>query len=153
MSEEAPKYIRKLEEDIDNLRRETNERIEFLGERIGSTLWLLYRIFCAVVNFMSSTMPRTKETVIAEYRFLREFYQIFMEWSPEEKIRSEFNTSFKDQLTKILRGAGVITFDDMIDVLLRGLGRDLTRKLVSPDTIAEVWGAKALERFKEMLFE
>ena len=153
MSEEAPKYIRKLEEDIDNLRRETNEKIEVLGKRVGSTFILFYNIFNAVVKFISSITPRTKATVIAEYRFVREFYEILMEWSPEDKLRLKFTSSLKDLLTDILRGASRIPFDDMLDVLLRGLGVDLTREFVSPDIIAEVWGAKALEKFKEMITE
>ena len=157
MSEKAPKYISKLEEHIDqsveNLRRETNEKIESLQKYVGSTLKFSYALFSAVTRFMSSTTPRTKETVIAEYRFVREFYEALMEWSPEEKIKSELTPLFKDLLTDILRGTGVIPFDEMVDVLLRGLGRDLTRKLVSSNIIAEVWGAKALERFKGMLSE
>lgn len=151
LSEEEPKYIRVLEDDIERLRRETNQKIEDLGKRIGSTLMLFYTMFSAFAHFVSSTTPRTKVTVIAEYQFMRKVYHGLIEWSPEEKIKSELTTSFKDLVTNVLRGASAIPFDDMIDVLLRGLGVDLTRKFVSPKVIAEVWGVKALKKFKEMI--
>lgn len=150
MSEE-PKYIRKLEEDIENLRRETKTEMESLRKQVASEFMLFYQFFRAVVNFISSTTPRTKEKVIAEFRFMREFHQAIMQWGPEEEMKSEITNDFKALLVDTLRSGASIPFDDMVDVLLRGLGRDLTSEWISKNLIAELWGAKALERFNEML--
>lgn len=151
LSDKEPKYIHVLEKDIERLRTETNQEMEELRNRIESTFELFYTMFSAFADFVTSTTPKTKATVIAEYRFVRKLYHGLTELSPEEKIKAKLTTSFKDVITNVLRRASAIPFDEMIDILLRGLGIELTRKFVSPHLIAEVWGVRALEKFKEVI--
>ena len=154
LSEKGPNFvIRKLEEDIDNLRRETNEKIEGLEKHFGLAIMAVFKLFRAMANFLSSTTPNTKETAIANFQFMRDCYLGLAKLAIEEEMKRDLITDFKEVLTNVLRGSDRIPFDDMIDLLLRGLGMDLTREWVSPNVIAEVWGAKALEKFKEMLSE
>jgi len=58
--------------------------------------------------------------------------------------------NLKGLLEAILR-TNLISFDEMVDVFLMDVGRDLTRELVSPNLIAELWGLSALQRFNEII--
>jgi len=149
--------VRMLEEEIERVRRESDEKIGQLKKGIASIFAFYYDLLGATLEFISSTTPRTRESVIAEYRFVRAFYKASMKLAHEladEETRSKMITSVKDVLKNVLKGASsVLSFDEMIDVLLRGLGKELTRELVPPDLIAELWGVNAYERFKKIISE
>jgi hypothetical protein len=155
LSEETPKYIRKLEEDVENLRTETNAKIEDLTKKVASVIEICLSLIGKVADYTSSVSPKTQENTIAQYRFLREVYRLFTDWefSKETGMQSTIDVSFKGALSDELKRSATVPFDNVIDVLLRGLGTDMVRRLVSPDLIAEFWGAQALERFKKMLSE
>lgn len=155
MSEETPKYIHKLEEDIENLRTETNAKIENLTKIVASVLDICLSLIGKVADYTSSVSPKTQVNTLAKYLFLREVYRLFAEWefSKEKNMQSTIDASFKQALSNELKMSAAVPFDNIIDVLLRGLGTDMVRKFVSPDLIAEIWGAQALERFKKMLSE
>jgi len=145
--------VRKLEQDIENLRSETNEKMESLKKHFGSAIIAVFVLFKATVHFVTSTTSHTMETAIAILHFMKDCYLGLAKLATEEEMKGDLSTDFKEVLTNMLRESASIPFDDMIDLLLRGLGMDLTKKWVSPNVIADIWGANALEKFKKMLSE
>ena len=77
----------------------------------------------------------------------------------EEGLKTNLITSTTEisriSMKEVLNGLSSLkfSFDETMDVLLRGLGRDLVKELVSPGLIAELWGFSALEKFNKTVQE
>lgn len=154
MSGEAPKYIRKLEEDMENLRQDVNKKIKDLRKETSDFFQVSMTIAEALSHLIMSTMPNTRENLIATFRYPAEIVKEIKKLPIKEKMKTNILSSLERHLKgRMEQNLRNFSFDEAMDLLLRGFGKDLTKKLVSPDLIAEIWGFSALEKFNKFMEE
>ena len=155
---EKDKWIRKLEEDIDDLRRETDRKIETLRKMNLDGFAITMMLTDALHALIMDVAPSEKG-ILAQLRFIKEITDETKKLDIEEGLKTYLITSTaeisRSTMEMALRSLASMKFpfNKMMDLLLRGLGRDLVKQLVSPDLIAELWGFPSVETFKKTISE
>ena len=151
-------WIRKLEEEIDDLRQETDRKIETQRKTI-SDIFEVTMMFTDALHTLIISTASGKETFVPHLRFIRQIADETKKLDIDEGLKRIFikgtNETIRISVERILRELSSlkISFDKMIDLLLRGLGMDLVKQSVSPDLIAELWGFPAVETFRRTIQE
>lgn len=65
---------------------------------------------------------------------------------------SELKNNLRIRIEKTLKDMHrLVSFDEMMDTFLEGLGRKLVREMISSDLASELYGLSALEKFNTII--
>jgi len=151
-----PKFWENIEEDIEKIEEELppDRKIEELTRVNFDLIRFLVISNDALLRLVFQVMPLSKENLIKFLQYNKELIDNVERSDIGEEIKNNMILGLKNNLKGLLEAilrTNLISFDEMVDVFLMDVGRDLTRELVSPNLIAELWGLSALQKFNEIL--
>ncbi|MEM2935912.1 MAG: hypothetical protein QW231_01900 [Candidatus Bathyarchaeia archaeon] len=158
MSDKGPRLIPKfwedIEEDIEKIRGEPDRKIEELTRVNFDLIRFLVISNDALLRLVFQVMPPSKENFVKFLQYNKELIDHVERSDIREEIKSNMILGLKNNLKGLLEAilkTKFLSFEEMADVFLMDMGRELTRELVSPNLIAELWGSSALQKFNEII--
>ena len=149
-----PKFWENIEEDIGKIEEEPDRKTEELTRVNFDLIRFLVISNDALLRLVFQVMHPSKENFIKFLHYDKELIDHVERSDIREEIKSNMILGLKNNLKGLLEAilkTNLLSFDEMVDVLLMDVGRDLTSELVSPSLIAEVWGLPALKKFNEII--
>jgi len=149
-----PKFWENIEEDLEKIEEGPDRKIEELTRVNFDLIRFLVISNDALLRLVFQVMPPSKENFIKFLQYDRELIDNVEKSDIRKEIKSNMILGLKNNLKGLLEAilkTNLLSFDEMVDVLLMDVGRDLTSELVSPSLIAEVWGLPALKKFNEII--
>jgi len=149
-----PKFWEDIEGDIEKIERESERKMEELTRVNFDLIRFLAISNDALLRLVFQVTPPSKENFIKFLQYNRELIDNVEKSDIREEIKNNMIIGLKNNLKGLLEAilrTNLISFDEMMDVFLMDVGRDLTRELVSPNLILELWGFSALQKFNEII--
>ena len=149
-----PKFWENIEEDLEKIGGEPDRKIEELTRVNFDLIRFLVISNDALLRLVFQVIPPSKENLIKFLRYNKELIDNVKRSDIREEIKNNMILGLKNNLKGLLEAflrTNLVSFDEMVDVFLMEVGRDLTRELVSPNLIAELWGLPALQKFNEII--
>jgi len=134
--DEVEQELKNLKDDVDRLKKAIIVAANMMD-------WLRYSIFAgleAVTTLLTSDLKGAISTLIS---VSKKGWELKLISNDDLKSLAEH---FIDLMAK-----GGMRFEDAIDILVRGLGLDMARRINLENKIAEVYGTKALMMWKKAL--
>jgi len=150
----VPKFWEDIEGDIEKIERESERKMEELTRVNFDLIRFLAISNDALLRLVFQVTPPSKENFIKFLQYNRELIDNVEKSDIREEIKNNMIVGLKNNLKGLLEAilrTNLISFDEMMDVFLMDVGRDLTRELVSSNLIAELWGFSALQKFNEII--
>jgi len=149
-----PKFWENIEEDIEKIEEEPDRKIEELTRVNFDLIRFLVISNDALLRLVFQVIPPSKENFIKFLQYDKELIDNVERSDIREEIKNNMILGLKNNLKGLLEAilrTNLLSFDEMVEVFLMDVGRDLTRELVSPKLIAELWGSPALQKFNEII--
>jgi len=151
-----PKFWENIEEDIEKIEEELppDRKIEELTRVNFDLIRFLVISNDALLRLVFQVVPPSKENLIKFLQYNKELIDNVERSDIREEIKNNMISGLKNNLKGLLEAilrTNFLSFDEMVDVFLMDVGRDLARELVSPNLIAELWGLSALQKFNEII--
>jgi len=149
-----PKFLEDIEEDLEKIEGAPDRKIEELTRVNFDLIRFLVISNDALLRLVFQVIPPSKENLIKFLRYNKELIDNVKRSDIREEIKNNMILGLKNNLKGLLEAilkSNLLSFDEMVDVFLMEVGRDLTRELVSPNLIAELWGLPALQKFNEII--
>lgn len=151
-----PKFWENIEEDIEKIGDELapDRKMEELTRVNFDLIRFLVISNDALLRLVFQVTPPSKENLIKFLRYNKELIDHVEKSDIREEIKKNMVLGLKNNLKGLLEAilrTNLVSFDEMVDVFLTDVGRDLTRELVPPNLIAELWGLSALQKFNEII--
>ena len=150
----VPKFWENIEEDIEKIEEEPARKIEELTRVNFDLIRFLVISNDALLRLVFQVVPPSKENLIKFLQYNKELIDNVERSDIREEIKNNMISGLKNNLKGLLEAilrTNFLSFDEMVDVFLMDVGRDLARELVSPNLIAELWGLSALQKFNEII--
>ncbi len=149
-----PKFWENIEEDLEKIGIEPDRKMEELTRVNFDLIRFLVISNDALLRLVFHVTPPSKENFIRFLQYNKELIDHVEKSDIRREIKNNMILGLKNNLKGLLEAilrTKILSFDEMSDVFLMDLGQDLTRELVSPNLIAELWGSSALQKFNEII--